>query len=34
MLQAKDFLQCPFIFHACDTIIPKNNLEPSFNWAL
>lgn len=34
MLQAKDFLQCPFIFHACDTIIPKNALEPSFNWTL
>lgn len=34
MLQAKDLLQCPFIFHACDTIIPKNWLEPDFNRCL
>ncbi len=33
MLQAKEHLQCPFIFHASDTIVlDKNILEPDKNW--
>lgn len=33
MLQAKEHLQCPFIYHASDTIIlDKNILEPDKNW--
>lgn len=33
MLQAKEYLQCPFIFHASDTIVlDKNILEPDKNW--
>lgn len=33
MLQAKDILQCPFIFHACDTIVPDEVPVPEENWA-
>lgn len=34
MLQAKQELQCPFIFHACDTIVEGWKApEPSENWA-
>lgn len=29
---AKDFLQCPFIFHVCDTIIEKIDLKLDYNW--
>lgn len=34
MLKAKDELQCPFIFHAADTIISESDLisPPSSNW--
>lgn len=33
MLCAKDQLQCPFIFHACDTIIEFDYIpEPNGNW--
>jgi len=32
MLKAKDELQCPFIFHAADTIITEKINEPSYNW--
>lgn len=33
MLCAKDQLQCPFIFHACDTFVPGKAIpEPSENW--
>lgn len=32
MLQAKHLLQCPFIFHACDTITKDTIQEPSYNW--
>jgi choline kinase len=32
MLKAKDELQCPFIFHAADTIITEEIKEPTENW--
>src|SRR3989344_1953885 len=32
MLRAKDNLQCPFIFHACDGIFIEKIPEPSKNW--
>jgi hypothetical protein len=31
-LQAEQYLQCPFIFHACDTIIVEPIPEPSTDW--
>lgn len=31
-LAAKESLQCPFIFHACDTIILEKVPEPSEDW--
>lgn len=33
----KEYLQCPFIFHACDTILPKNYIDSidfSTNWSV
>jgi len=33
MLQAKNSLQCPFIFNACDTIVESGSIpEPSYDW--
>lgn len=32
MLQAKDLLQCPFIYHASDTIITQEVPVPAENW--
>lgn len=32
MLQAKENLQCPFIFHACDGIFVEPIPAPEFNW--
>lgn len=32
LLQAKSNLRCPFIFHACDTIILENIPIPKENW--
>ncbi|MEK7227487.1 MAG: WavE lipopolysaccharide synthesis family protein [Patescibacteria group bacterium] len=32
MLQAKEYLQCPFIFHACDTILTEKIPAPETNW--
>lgn len=32
MLQAKEHLQCPFIYHASDTVVEKKIPEPSYNW--
>src|SRR3990167_1172580 len=32
MLQAKDLLQCPFIFHASDTIVEGRIPDPVKNW--
>ncbi|MBI5469867.1 hypothetical protein HY968_00895 [Candidatus Kaiserbacteria bacterium] len=32
MLKAKDNLQCPFIFHACDGIFVEPIPAPGFNW--
>jgi dTDP-glucose pyrophosphorylase len=32
MLQAKDFLQCPFIYHANDAIITEPIPAPDHNW--
>lgn len=32
MLKAKNVLQCPFIFHAADTIITEKINEPTENW--
>lgn len=32
MLQSKPFLQAPFIFHACDTLIQECPPLPSHNW--
>lgn len=31
---AKENLQCPFIFHACDTIITEAIPEPDTNWVI
>lgn len=30
----KDKLQCPFIFHACDTIVIEEIPQPSYNWVI
>lgn len=32
MLQSKNLLQCPFIFHACDTITQDSIPAPDYNW--
>jgi NDP-sugar pyrophosphorylase family protein len=35
LLQAEPFIDCPFIFHACDTILPEHevaDMEPTHNW--
>lgn len=32
MLQARENLQCPFVFHACDGIFVEKIPEPSKNW--
>lgn len=32
MLQAENNLQCPFIFHSCDTLVTENIPEPLENW--
>jgi len=32
MLQAKNYLNCPFIFNACDTIVTDPIPKPGFNW--
>jgi choline kinase len=32
MLKAKNNLQCPFIFHACDNIYLEKIPEPTHNW--
>ena len=37
MSLCKDYLQCPFIFHACDTILPKdylNGIDFTSNWSI
>lgn len=35
MLQAEKYLQQPFIFHACDTIVEKANIPTlEYNWSL
>ena len=34
MLQAKEHLQCPFIFNSCDTIVESNIPEPHTNWVI
>ncbi len=33
MLQAKDLLQMPFIYHACDTIVAEKISAPNENWS-
>jgi NDP-sugar pyrophosphorylase family protein len=33
----EEYLKCPFVFHACDTILPKNyidNIDFSTNWSI
>lgn len=32
LLQAKQYLQCPFIFHACDCLIFDKPQKPNYNW--
>lgn len=32
LLKARDYLQCPFIFHACDGIFVEKIPEPTENW--
>lgn len=34
MLQAKDKLQCPFIYHACDTVVTESIPAPDKNWVI
>jgi choline kinase len=34
MLCAKDYLQTPFIFHACDTIVTEKIPEPTEDWVI
>jgi len=29
---AREHLQCPFIFHACDTVVVEPIIEPEHNW--
>lgn len=33
LLQAEPFVKCPFVFHACDTIVMENIPVPNHNWA-
>lgn len=33
MLKASKYLQCPFIYHACDTIVNEKIPEPNVNWS-
>jgi len=33
LLQTESLAQCPFIFHACDTIVTENIPIPDHNWA-
>lgn len=33
LLQTEKFLQCPFVFHACDTIVLEDIPFPDRNWA-
>jgi len=33
LLQTESVVQCPFIFHACDTIVLEDIAEPNRNWA-
>jgi dTDP-glucose pyrophosphorylase len=33
----EEYLQCPFVFHACDTVLPNNyisNIDFSTNWSI
>tara|TARA_B100000579_G_C22838454_1_gene860139 strand:+ start:1711 stop:3273 length:1563 start_codon:yes stop_codon:yes gene_type:complete len=30
--KCRKYLQCPFIYSACDTIVPENIPAPKFNW--
>lgn len=32
MLCAEDKLQCPFIYHACDTLVTEPIPDPEYNW--
>jgi len=32
MLQAENNLQCPFVFHCCDTLVNEKIPEPEINW--
>jgi NDP-sugar pyrophosphorylase family protein len=32
LLQAEPYVQCPFIFHACDTILMQATPSPEENW--
>lgn len=32
MYRAKDYLQCPFVFHACDTLVTEPIPKPDRNW--
>lgn len=32
LLSAEKHLQCPFIFHACDTLVFEKIPEPKYNW--
>ncbi|MSR73663.1 MAG: hypothetical protein EXS60_01220 [Candidatus Pacebacteria bacterium] len=29
---AREYLQCPFVFHACDTLVTEPVAEPQHNW--
>lgn len=29
---AREYLQCPFVFHACDTLVTESVAEPARNW--
>lgn len=33
LLQTEKFVECPFIFHACDTIVTEEIPIPDHNWA-
>jgi choline kinase len=32
LYECRKYLQCPFIYSACDTIVPEKVPEPKFNW--
>ena len=32
LYQCRRYLQCPFVYSACDTVVPENVPAPKYNW--